>query len=144
MLQPHGIPVTQAHVPQLPSRREEAPRRLPEDLGEDTLSALESASRFFGIQAVDLVTTLDEPRGRSPTAPPSMEVAVQEQFLGALLDQLAVVGMGRQWSRAVPVGNHPEGETTPEQGYEVVDHHPSLTHVGRSGVVDADQEALHG
>src|SRR3712207_5991604 len=47
VLQSQGIPVPQAHVPQLPGRCEEAPRRLSEDLGEDTLSALEGASGFF-------------------------------------------------------------------------------------------------
>ena len=73
-----------------------------------------------------------------------MEVAVKEKLLGALPDQPAVVGMRRQRPLAVPVGNHAEGETTPEQGCEVPDHHPSLTRVGRSGVVDADEEAPHG
>jgi hypothetical protein len=68
----------------LPRRREEAPRRLTEDFGEDLLSALERASRFFGIQAVHLVGALGEQRGRSPASPTSMEVAVKEKLLGIL------------------------------------------------------------
>ena len=127
----------------LPGRCEEASRRLSEDLGEDTLSALEGASSFFGIQAVHLVAALGEQRGRSPASLTLMEVAVKEKLLGALPDQPAVVGMRRQWPLAVPVGDHPEGETTPEKGREVPDHHPRLTGVGRSGVVDTDKEAPH-
>jgi hypothetical protein len=131
-------------VSPLPGRCEEAPRRLPEDLGEDTLSALEGASSFFGVQAVHLVAALGEQRGRAPASLTLMEVAVKEKLLGALLEEPAVVGMRRQRPLAVPVGDHPEGETTPEKGCEVPDHHPSLTGVGRSGVVDTDEEGPHG
>ena len=84
---------------------------------------------------------LGEQRGRSPASLTLMEVAVKEKLLGALPDQPAVVGMRRQRPLAVPVGDHPEGETTPDEGREVPDHHPSLTGVGRGGVVDTDEEA---
>jgi hypothetical protein len=73
-----------------------------------------------------------------------MAVAVKEKLLGTLTDEPAVLRMRRQWPLAVPVGDDPEGETTPENGSEVPDHHPSLTGVGRSGVVDTDEEAPHG
>ena len=141
---PRAFPFAQAHVPRLPGRCEEAPRRRPEDLGEDTLSALEGASSFFGIQTVHLIRALGEQRGRPPASLTLMEVAVKEKLLGALAEQPAVVGMRRQRPLAVPVGNHPERETTPEKGCEVPDHHPSLTGVGRSGVVNTDEEAPHG
>ena len=131
-------------MPRLPGRCEKAPRRLPEDLGEDTLSALEGASSFFELQAVHLVAGLGEQRGRPPASQTLMAVTVKEKLLGALPDQPAVVRMRRQWPLAVPVGDHAEGETTPEDGCEVLDHHPSLTGVGRSGVVDTDEEAPHG
>jgi hypothetical protein len=72
-----------------------------------------------------------------------MEVPVKEKLLGALLDLPAIVGMRREWPLAVPVGDHSEGKATPEKGGEVPDHQPSLTGVGRSSIVDADQEAPH-
>ena len=143
MLQPQGIPVPHAHVSPLPGRCEEAPRRLSEDLGEDTLSTLDGASGFFGIQAVHLVAGLREQRGGPPASQTLMTVAVKEKLLGTLMDEPAVVRMRREWPLAVPVGNHAEGETTSEKGCEVLDDRPSLTSVGRSGVVDTDKEAPH-
>jgi hypothetical protein len=90
-------------VPELPGRCEKAPRRLPEDLGEDLLTALESAPGFLRVQAVHLVTTLGEPRDGSPASLAPMEVAVKEELLGALPNQSAVVGMRRQMPLATPV-----------------------------------------
>ena len=139
-----GVPVPQARVSPLPGRCEEAARRLPENLGEDTLSALDGASSFFGIQAVHLVAGLGEQRGGPPASQTLMAVAVKEKLFGTLTDEPAVVRMRRQWPLAVPVGDHAEGETTSEKGCEVLDHHPSLAGVGRSGVVDANEKAPHG
>ena len=128
-------------MPRLPARCEEAPRRRAEGLGEDALSALDGASSLFGIQTVHLVGAPGEHRDRPPASLALMEVAVKEKLLGALPDQPAVVGMRCEWPLAVPVGNHAEGETTPEKGCEVPDHHPRLTRVGRRGVVDTEMEA---
>jgi len=72
-----------------------------------------------------------------------MEVTVKEKLFGGFPDQPAVVRMRRQWPRAVPVGDDPEGETTPEKGCEVPDHHARLTGVRGSGVVDTDEEGPH-
>ena len=83
-------------------------------------------------------------RGRSPASLPSMEIAVKEKLLGGVLDQPAVVGMRRQRPLAVPVGDHAEGEAASEKGREIPDHHARLAGVGRSGVVDADEEGPHG
>jgi hypothetical protein len=47
-------------VSALPRRREEAARRLSENVGEDTLSALERILRLFGIQAVHLVGAIGQ------------------------------------------------------------------------------------
>jgi hypothetical protein len=68
-------------VSPLPAGREETPRRLAEDLGEDTLTVLERTSSVFGIQAVHLVALLGNPRGRSPASLTSMEVAVKKKLL---------------------------------------------------------------
>ena len=125
----------------LPAGCEEAPRRRAEGLSQDMLSALYRASRLFGIQAVHLVAAIGQQRDRPTASLALMEVAVKEKLLGAFLDQPAVLGMRHQWPLAVPVGNHAEGKATPEQGCEVPEHHSSLARVGRSGVMDADEEA---
>jgi hypothetical protein len=66
---------------------------------------------------------------------------MEEPLRGAVLEQPAVVGMSGEGPLAVPVGNHAEGETTADQGFEVTEHHARLTPVGRSGVVDAEMES---
>src|SRR5690606_9880986 len=129
-------------VPPLPGRCQEAPRRLPKSLAEDTLSVLNGASRFFAIETVHLVAAFGEECDRSPASLTSMEATMKEKLLAALAEQTAVVGMRRQWPFAEPVGDHPYGDTTAKQGLKVLEHNPSFTAVGRSGIVDTDEEWL--
>ena len=49
--------------------------------------------------------------------------------------------MRRERPLTVPVRNHSEGDATPENWREVAKHRPRLARVGRSSVVDADDEA---
>jgi hypothetical protein len=72
-----------------------------------------------------------------------MEVAVEKKLIGRLLEQPAVLGMRRQWPLTVPVGDDPEGHSTPDEGHEVPDHYRGLTSVGRRGVVDTDEKRGH-
>src|SRR5687768_9231493 len=65
VIQPQAIQAVGTHVPGLPAWCKEAPRRRPEGFGEDTLSVLERASRFVGIQAVHLVAAFGDQRRRS-------------------------------------------------------------------------------
>ncbi len=44
----------------------------------------------------------------------------------------------------MPIGNDGERKTTLEKGCEVPHHRQSLAGIGRSGVVDADEEVAHG
>ena len=132
-------------MPALPGGRHETPRRLAEDLGEDALSVLDDPSSVFGIQSVHLVGAPGDQRGRSPAAQTLMEAAVQKKFRGALSYEPAVVRVRRERPLTVPVRNHSEGNATPEKWRKVAKHRPRLARVGRSSVVDADDEApRHG
>ena len=144
MLEPRGILTARAHVPRLPGWCEETSRRLPEDVGEDALAALDGPSSFFAGQPVHLVRALGQPRDRSPASLTLMSHAVKKQLAGGILEQPAVPGVRRQRPFAMPVGDDSEGEMTTEKGSEVPDHQPGLTRVGRRGVVDTDKESPHG
>ena len=127
-------------MPRLPGRRDEAACGRAKDVGELALCALDGSSGFLSIQAVHLVAALGEQRGGSPTSLTSMEIAVKQKLLGALSDQSAVVRMRSQWPLAMPVRDYGEGETPSENRCKVTDHHPSLTGVGRRGIVNTDKE----
>ena len=144
-VQPQRIHVAEAHMTALPGRRHETPRRLAEDLGEDPLPALEDPSSVFGIQSGHLVGAPGDQRGRAGAAQTLMEVPVQKKFRGALFHEPAVVRVCRERPATLPVRNHSKGDATPEKWREIAEHHPSLPSVGRSCVVDADDEASrHG
>ena len=77
VFEPGAIRAPQAHVRALPGRRQKAPRRLSEDLGEGTLSALEGASRVCSGSRPFISSLLPVSNCRSPASLASMEVAVQ-------------------------------------------------------------------